>query len=263
MPSIMLGRERFALPIGETRVGGTGDDALPFAALRALPTVAVLFLTPSERVSLWPVIDGTGLVIVNGMPLRNQPVPVTHGTRIEVAGLQLVFRDSRETGATGETRAMPREQFELLIANDAETATADMTPDGARLIRREIGRAVDIPDSGLVIGRDADSDLVTAGMEVSRRHAVLRRSTRGYVLTDVSRNGTFVNGLRINGARVLRVGDVLRIGDEEFQFEAGRATPDPAATPPGLRAQRSIESPTVARPAAGGVWRRLTSCWRS
>jgi pSer/pThr/pTyr-binding forkhead associated (FHA) protein len=263
MPSIILGRERFALPIGETRVGGTGDDALPFAALRALPTVAVLFLTPSERVSLWPAADGAGVVMVNGGPLGSEPVPVTHGTRIDVAGVQLVFRDSRETGATGETVTLPREQYGLASDDDADVPTPDMSPDGARLTRRGTGATVDIPDSGLVIGRDADSDLVTAGVEVSRRHAVLRRSDRGYVLTDVSRNGTFVNGRRIKGSRVLRVGDVVRIGQEELQFHAGRATRDSAATPTAQTAQSQAEPPTADQPGDVGIWRRLARRWRA
>jgi hypothetical protein len=261
MPSIMLGRERFALPMGETRVGGAGDDALPFAALRALPAVAVLFLTPSSRVSLWPAADSAAVVTVNGVPLGSGPVPVTHGTRIEVAGLRLVFRDLRETGATGETVAQPREALSIASDDDADPATPDMSADGARLIREGTGVIVDVPDSGLVIGRDADSDLVTAGIEVSRRHAVLRRSDRGYVLTDLSRNGTLVNGRRINGSRVLRDGDAVRIGEEEYRFYAGRATRDLAATPAASTAQSFIEAPTV-RPGVVGLWRRLARLWR-
>lgn len=262
MPSIMLGRECFALPMGETRVGGTGDDALPFTALRALPTVAVLFLTPSERLSLWPAADDAAVVTINGVPLGSEPVPVTHGTRIEVAGVRLVFRDTRETGATGETLALSREQLAPLGDDDADAATPGASPDGARLVRRATGRAIDVPESGLVIGRDADSDLVTSGREVSRRHAVLRRSDRGYVLTDVSRNGTFVNDRRINGSRRLRFGDLVRIGQEEFQLEGGRATQDPAATPTALRTQFGAEPPTADRPGVVGVWHRLTRLWR-
>jgi pSer/pThr/pTyr-binding forkhead associated (FHA) protein len=137
-----------------------------------------------------------------------------------------------------------------------------MSPDGARLVRRATGATVDIPDSGLVIGRDADSDLVTAGVEVSRRHAVLRRSDRGYVLTDVSRNGTFVNGGRIKGSRVLRVGDVVRIGQEELQFHAGRATRGLAATPTAQTARSQAEPPTADQPGVVGIWRRLARRWR-
>ena len=256
MPSVMLGRERFKLPIGETRVGGAGDDALPFPALRQLPTVAVLLVMASETVSLWPNGDQAGDVTVNGVPLGAEPVAVTHGTKIEVGGLRLIFRDGRETGNTGPAATVTREQFELPGVEDASVPTAE----GARLVRQSAGTAVPIIDSGLVIGRDPDSDLVVSGMEVSRRHAVLRRSPRGYVLTDVSTNGSYVNGRRIDGSRVLRAGDVIRIGEEEFRFEGSARAHDPAATPPALGVQSSAEAPTA--PPAGGGRRRRSKLWR-
>jgi pSer/pThr/pTyr-binding forkhead associated (FHA) protein len=86
---------------------------------------------------------------------------------------------------------------------------------------------------------------------------------RGYVLTDLSRNGTFVNGRRINGSRALRVGDVVRVGDEELQFEAGRVMQDAAATPARLPARSSVEAPTPVRPPVVGAWRRLANLWRA
>jgi hypothetical protein len=256
MPSIMLGRESFTLPIGETRVGGAGDDALPFAALRRLPTVAVLLVAASETVSLWPVSNEAGVVTVNDVPVGAEPVPVTHGAKIEVAGVRLTFRDGREAGTTGPATALTREQFALPgRQGGAPEATTD-----ARLVRRGGGTAT-IPNSGLVIGRDPDSDLVVGGMEVSRRHAVLRGSPRGYVLTDVSRNGIHVNGRRVEGSVVLHAGDVMRIGDDEFSFEVGGPRPDPAATPPAPPAGRLAEPPTALRSAAR-TWSSLRRFWR-
>jgi len=257
MPSVLLGRERFALPIGETRVGGIGDNALPFPALQRMETAAVLLVTASESVSLWPHGDAAGEVIVNGVPLGAEPVLVTHGAKIDVAGIRLILRDGRETGSTGPVAPVTREQYALPQV-DLKDAPI---PEGAQLVRRGTNTAIPVIDSGLVIGRDADSDLVVSGIEVSRRHAVLRRSARGYLLTDVSRNGTYVNGRRIDGSRVLRAGDMLRIGEEEFQFEAGSATYDTAATPAAPRTQRLAEPPTA--PPAAGMWRRLSKLWRS
>ena len=48
----------------------------------------------------------------------------------------------------------------------------------------------------LVFGRDAGSDVVVAGTEVSRRHAEIEATPEGYVLNDLSVNGTYVNGER-------------------------------------------------------------------
>jgi hypothetical protein len=271
MASIILGRERFALPIGETRVGGSGDNALPFPALRLLPTVAVLLVTGEKGVSLWPQAHAGGGVTVNGVALGVEPVFVTHGAKIEVAGLRLILSDWRETGTTGPTARVTAAQLPRVAADGPSEPVAE----GGRLFLRGTAAAVAIPESGLVIGRDPDSDLVISGTEVSRRHAVVRESTRGCVLSDVSRNGTFVNGGRVDGTRVLLAGDVIQIGNEKLRFETGPATDEPTDRPrefhlaPPPAAQRSQEPATVLRPVAvtrpvvGGIWRRLSKFWRA
>jgi eukaryotic-like serine/threonine-protein kinase len=56
---------------------------------------------------------------------------------------------------------------------------------------------------------------------VNRRHASLEvRADRAW-LTDLgSRNGTFVDGVRIDGERELQDGDKITIGSQETQFFA-------------------------------------------
>ena len=55
-------------------------------------------------------------------------------------------------------------------------------------------------------------------VSVSRRHAVLRRESLGYVLVDEgSGNGTRINGRSIRSAR-LRNGDEIALGDSIVQF---------------------------------------------
>lgn len=69
------------------------------------------------------------------------------------------------------------------------------------------------------------NDLLLADERVSRRHAVLRRLGRSYVLTDLeSANGTFVNGQRIT-ERILSGGDAIAIGRCMLVFEAGSEGP--------------------------------------
>jgi predicted component of type VI protein secretion system len=117
-----------------------------------------------------------------------------------------------------------------------------------------------IRDGGVMIGRDRDSDLVVSGPEVSRRHGILRRSVRGYVLTDASRNGTYVNGRRVRGARVLRGGDVLRIGEEEFRFEVSCVTHDAGVPLPGVVTRRLAQlQSAVGQVDFSG---RLAKSWR-
>ena len=60
------------------------------------------------------------------------------------------------------------------------------------------------------IGRDTGCDLpLPADPSVSRLHAQLDRVGPNWTLVDdgLSRNGTFLNGDRINGRRLLRDGD--------------------------------------------------------
>ncbi|MFH5230772.1 FHA domain-containing protein [Antrihabitans spumae] len=79
---------------------------------------------------------------------------------------------------------------------------------------------------------------------VSRLHAVLENHGSAWSLRDIgSRNGTYVNGEKVAGERVLRSGDEVRIGKSRLVFW-GRSrldsTPDDEAT-------RSVE-PLAAPP---------------
>src|SRR5262245_2220483 len=76
-------------------------------------------------------------------------------------------------------------------------------------------RAVELPALGeLSIGRGDDAEVVVHDHTVSRCHARLI-ATRGDVLiADLgSRNGTTVNGVAVDGSRVLASGDEIAIGD--------------------------------------------------
>ena len=79
-----------------------------------------------------------------------------------------------------------------------------------------------------VLGRDATATVPLVGPGVSRRHARIVAAGGQMVIEDLgSKNGTFVGGERLTGARVLEDGDVVRLGQRvEFQFTstADRAT---------------------------------------
>jgi hypothetical protein len=87
---------------------------------------------------------------------------------------------------------------------------------------------------GLAIGRLAESDLVLDGDEVSRRHARLVVTPEGPVLVDRSRFGTALNGEQIVGPTLVRLGDVLRIGQHELRVEPWTG-PTPLEAPPDWR----------------------------
>ena len=99
------------------------------------------------------------------------------------------------------------------------------------------GREVEVT-STLVLGRQA-TDLVIDDPQVSRRHASVRPAGDGLEVTDHgSRNGTWVNGARVDGPARLTVGDRVRLGETTFEVAgpaataaATEASPEPVPAP--------------------------------
>jgi adenylate cyclase len=76
-----------------------------------------------------------------------------------------------------------------------------------------------LTEKGLTIGRQLDNDIVLNHAIVSRHHARLElRGRQGWVVDLNSRNGIFVNRLRVKEEQ-LHDGDTLTIGPFELQFE--------------------------------------------
>ena len=59
---------------------------------------------------------------------------------------------------------------------------------------------------------------------VSRLHAILENHGSAWSIRDVgSRNGTYINGEKIDAERVLRSGDELRVGKSQLVYSGGQA----------------------------------------
>ena len=71
--------------------------------------------------------------------------------------------------------------------------------------------AIEKPE--VILGRSEECDVQLPGRAVSRRHAQILQTDRGYLLTDLgSKNGTFVNGKEVRGEPYrLKDGDELQI----------------------------------------------------
>jgi pSer/pThr/pTyr-binding forkhead associated (FHA) protein len=85
----------------------------------------------------------------------------------------------------------------------------------------------------ITFGRGMAATVVLAwDEEVSRTHAELHRIGDDWALVDdgLSRNGSFVNGERIDSRRRLRDGDELRFGDTTIAFRAPFAAADRTRT---------------------------------
>ena len=107
------------------------------------------------------------------------------------------------------------------------------------------GAAFTLEGDQITIGRDSVNEIVINDAEVSRRHARLTFQGGKYVLEDLgSTNGTFVNGQRLAGPRVLKPGEVVSFGEqivmvfEATSFDAGATVVSP----------RAAAVPSVSRP---------------
>lgn len=81
------------------------------------------------------------------------------------------------------------------------------------------GDVVPLEHERLTIGRSSDNDLLLSEPTVSRLHATIQPTDRGWTLTDTdSKAGTYLNGFRATDA-VLHHGDLIDIGPHRFQFE--------------------------------------------
>jgi predicted component of type VI protein secretion system len=99
-------------------------------------------------------------------------------------------------------------------------------------------------DHAVTIGRE-NADIIIDDRLVSRRHATLRPAGDGLEIEDLkSRNGTWVNGTRVQGSYALADRDVISIGAAELEVEfegnrrditvarAGADRHDPTTLPP-------------------------------
>lgn len=77
----------------------------------------------------------------------------------------------------------------------------------------------------VTFGRDQNCDVILDGETVSRRHCEIICRGASYILRDASRNGTFLNGERVEQAS-LKDGDQIRIGQNIVlvTFSSGSAT---------------------------------------
>ena len=83
-------------------------------------------------------------------------------------------------------------------------------------------RAYPISDKPLVIGRGAEKDVTICLQDhvtgVSRKHCTIQISNNDVLLVDHSESGTFVDGMKVSGTAILRLGQRIRIGTPEQEL---------------------------------------------
>jgi DNA-binding winged helix-turn-helix (wHTH) protein len=89
-------------------------------------------------------------------------------------------------------------------------------------------------EDAVILGRDDEADVMLPDRQVSRQHIRIFREHDQYYITDLeSKNGTWVNGQRLEGTRQLSDGDEIHVALAiRLQFIGSGATAPLPFTPP-------------------------------
>ena len=237
--------ERYAIAAGETVIGSASECTVVLEGEGVRPRHAVVQGMPAGAAAIRAAVTEAE-VRVNGVRLGSDPTPLLHGDKIGIGSRELLVVDSARAGST---QLFDSGAFADLAPPPGYKGTGTRT--GGRLVCLTDGREYSVGAQPLSLGRDAGSDVVVTGSEVSRQHAEIRNEPDGYILLDISVNGTYVNGERIGKTHVLVRADVIRIGNDEFRFYADAAPP--ASSKPAPESPAPADSPQ--RPPEGASQR--------
>jgi hypothetical protein len=102
----------------------------------------------------------------------------------------------------------------------------------------------------VLLGRDEKCDVIVADVEVSRQHARITGTPQGYVLEDLgSTNGTFLDGDRVTGPRLLEAGSRIALSETVvFAFELEEQDTE-ATVVAGLRGEGETAPTPIREPS--------------
>ncbi len=241
MSLLELGGNTFTIPVGEVVLGSDAGCAISLRGAGVLPRHAVLQGQADGQVIIRKATPAAD-VLINGVRLGAEPTPLLHGDKVEVGDHELTFVDERRSGSTQYVQALSLPQGPVGPGGSgggpprAGAKPAAIGTSGGRVVSLTDGREYLITGASLVFGREAGCDVVVSGKDVSRRHAEIVHTPRGYLVVDSSTNGTFVNEEQVQGQRILARTDVIRIGEEQFRFYAEAAPLTASSAPPAGRA---------------------------
>jgi len=209
----------------------------------------------------WAIADA-GPIEINGRPLQRDPVALFNGDRLSLDGCTITFIDDG-----GEDTIKLDAPVPAAVARTVPESQANRGAVAPELLRRmtppeeerrvvAVLRRIDnnqsyiIDRSGFRIGREKRCDLIIPDSKISRLHAEISCQRGQYLLRDLGRTTTKVNGRKISEPYKLQVGDVVQIGRYEFAFlrrvasgedivKANEVTPVRAAVPDAVTVGRT------------------------
>jgi len=96
---------------------------------------------------------------------------------------------------------------------------------------KDRGRQYELADGEILVGRDQSCQIVIDDDSVSRRHARVLLENDTCVIEDLhSRNGTYVNGQKIDGRVTLKNRDRVEIGITLFEYQSSSAVKHESAS---------------------------------
>ena len=114
------------------------------------------------------------------------------------------------------------QQFAPISSQPSQTAQTTNAPHPLlRVIRGpQTGVVYELTNLVSSVGRNPQCDIFLNDMTVSREHALIAATERGYVITDrKSYNGVWINNKEVD-TKVLQPGDVIQIGTFCLVFES-------------------------------------------
>ena len=121
---------------------------------------------------------------------------------------------------------LPQESFVLAPQQAAAAGLGSRARTGSLVVLASPALKVDsertLDSAPVTLGRSSDNDMELGDDDfASAYHARVEPRRDGVWVEDVgSTNGTFVNGMKLDGPRKLAAGDVIRVGETDLRFEA-------------------------------------------
>jgi predicted component of type VI protein secretion system len=119
---------------------------------------------------------------------------------------------------------------------------------------RSAAQALQLADGVTTVGRHDDCQLRIKSSQVSRKHCELFEKKGLLLVKDLgSANGTYVNGEKVDGQRVLESGDELTIGGVKLRVERKGDSAAATATKPSDTAVTAAVADAETVPTAAGA----------